>query len=61
MSFNNKARDVITPADLDDFRNLMPLKISESETGARDKNAEDDEWVGKTREQGLLYAELKML
>jgi hypothetical protein len=43
-----------TPADLDDLRRLITLKTSESETGAKDKNPEDDERVGKTTGQGLL-------
>jgi hypothetical protein len=46
-----------TPADLDGLRLLIALKPSESETGAKDKNSEDDEKVGKTAEQGLFYTD----
>jgi hypothetical protein len=36
-----------TPTDLDGLRRLIALNISESETGGRDKNLEDDERMGK--------------
>jgi hypothetical protein len=49
----------LTPADLDGLRRLIALKTSESETGAKDKNSEDDKRVGKTAGQGLLYADRK--
>jgi hypothetical protein len=35
----------------------MALKTSEPETEANDNNSEDDEKVGKTRGQGLLYTD----
>jgi hypothetical protein len=46
-----------TPTDLDVLRRLTALKTSESETGAKDKNSEDNERVGKTTGQGLLYVD----
>jgi hypothetical protein len=43
-----------TPTHLDVLGRLTALKISESETGAKDKNSEDDESVGETTGKGLL-------
>jgi hypothetical protein len=45
-----------TPTDLDDLRRLIASKSSETETGAKDKNSED-EMLGKTTRQGLLYTD----
>jgi hypothetical protein len=45
------------PTSLDDLRCLMALIISESETGAKVKNSEEDKRLGKTTGQGLLYAD----
>jgi hypothetical protein len=42
-----------TPTDSGDLRRSMALKTSESETGAKDKNLEDDESVRKTIGQGF--------
>jgi hypothetical protein len=42
------------PTDLHGLSRLIALKTSESETGAKDKDSEGDERVGKTTEQGLL-------
>lgn len=44
--------------DLDGLKRLIALKISESETRAKDKNS-DDERAGKTSGQGLLYTDWK--
>jgi hypothetical protein len=45
------------PADLVGLRRSVALKASESQAGTYDKNSEDDEMVGKTTRQGLLYTE----
>jgi hypothetical protein len=50
-----------TTADFDGLRHLIALKISESETGAKDKNSEDKKWLGKRTEQGLLCTDCKCL
>jgi hypothetical protein len=42
-----------TPTDFDGLRRLIILKTSESETGAKDKNSEDEK-EGKTTRQVLL-------
>jgi hypothetical protein len=44
---------LLRPINLDGLRRLEALKISESETGDKDRNSEDDEKVGRTPE-GLL-------
>lgn len=46
-----------SPTDLDSLMRLITYKASESETGAQDKNSEDDGRVGKTVRQGLLYTD----
>jgi hypothetical protein len=43
-----------TPTDLDGLRSLIALKTSESGRGVKNKSSED-EWEGKTKEQGLLH------
>jgi hypothetical protein len=43
-----------SPTDLEGFSLLMALQKSASEMGARDKNSEDCERVGKSIEQWLL-------
>jgi hypothetical protein len=40
-----------TPRDLEGIRCLITIKISESETGGKDINSEDDERIGKTTGQ----------
>jgi hypothetical protein len=51
----NKARDVSPSTDLDILRRLMVLKAIELERGGKIKK--DDERVGKTIGQGLLYTD----
>jgi hypothetical protein len=46
-----------TPTDLDDFRRIMASKRSESETGAQDKNSENNESVGNPKGRGMLYTD----
>jgi hypothetical protein len=48
-----------TPTDSDGLRPLIRVtsKTSESETGAKDKNLDDDERAGKITGQGLLYTD----
>jgi hypothetical protein len=46
-----------TPSGLDSLRCLIALETSDSETGAKDKNSEDEEMAGKTTGQGLLYTD----
>jgi hypothetical protein len=43
--------------DLNGLRRSRSLRISESETRAKNKNSEDNERVGKTAGQGLLYTD----
>jgi hypothetical protein len=46
-----------SPTDLDGLRRLMALITSESETGDKVKNSEEDKKVGKRTGQGLLYTD----
>jgi hypothetical protein len=48
-----------TPRDLDSLRCLIAFKTSDSKSGAKDKNSEDDKMVGKIIGQGLLYSDCK--
>jgi hypothetical protein len=48
-----------TPTDLNGLRRLMTFITSESETGDKCKNSEDDEMVGRTLGQGMLYTDWK--
>jgi hypothetical protein len=41
------------PEDLVGLRRIIALKASESETGAKDKNSEDDEMARKPTGQGF--------
>jgi hypothetical protein len=43
-----------TLIDLDGLRRLIAIKTSESETGAKDKDSQDNEKMEKTTGQGLL-------
>jgi hypothetical protein len=46
-----------SPTDFDGLRRLMALITSESLTGVKVKNSEEDKRVGKTTGQGLLYTD----
>jgi hypothetical protein len=46
-----------SPTYLDCFRRFMALITSKSETDAEGKYSEDEERVGKTTGQGLLYTD----
>jgi hypothetical protein len=44
------------PTDLDGFRRLMALKMSDSETGGKERDPEEvDEREGEILGEGLLY------
>jgi hypothetical protein len=46
-----------SPTDLDGLRRLIALTTSESVTGAKGKNSEDDKRAGKSAGHGLLYTD----
>jgi hypothetical protein len=46
-----------TPTNLHGLGRLIALKITESETGAKDRDSEGGERVEKTTGQGLLYTD----
>jgi hypothetical protein len=58
-TLKNKARDVINSSRFRWSQVFNRFKISESETGAKDKSSEDGEKMWKTTGQRLLYTDRK--
>jgi hypothetical protein len=54
-TFNKKARDFINSNRFRWSQALNGFKNVQSQTGTKDKNSDDDEWIGKTTGRGLFY------
>jgi hypothetical protein len=49
-----------TPTDLDGLRRLIALKTSESETGANDKNSDDNNKITHLQFQAMKFDSIKI-